>query len=298
MDYRTLELKVGLAVFIAVMIFSLGIFWLEGYKIGAKWYEIHAVFPMVGGVDRGDMVRVNGVERGEVRNVVLRRHDVLVTMRIEAQTKIPDDSRVVLQTLGIMGERAVTILIGRSSGYLAPGAVVEGVYDPGIPEALASFGSAMDDLRGLVVDLRGVAGAFGEGDRLRLALENLAAVSADLRLLVEETAPGMRGGMRSFHSSAARLDSLLARNEARIDTLLGRFDAAGEALPELVEGVTEVTRSLRSVSERLGTSDGTLGALLNDRELLERLESAIMGLDELVLDIKANPKKYLKVSIF
>ncbi len=114
MEYRSLELKVGFTVFIAILAFSVGMMWLEGFKLRGERFEIHAVFPMVGGVNAGDAVNVNGVERGEVTKVNLRDRDVIVTMAIDAESKLPEDSKVVLQTHGILGERIVTIIVGSS----------------------------------------------------------------------------------------------------------------------------------------------------------------------------------------
>lgn len=298
MENRTLELRVGFTVFIALLVFAVGLMWLEDFKLRGERYEIHAVFPMVGGIDAGDAVNVNGVERGEVSRVALRDRDVIVTMNINAGTKIPEDSKVVLQTLGIMGERIVTIIVGNSDVILGPGAVINGVYDPGISEALASMGKVMEDLRGLMKDIQAIANALGEGDELRRTIGNLAEASEELRTLLEETSPGMREGARAFSASTQRFDSLIARNESNVDTLLAGLRATGERLPALVESVEEVTDALARISARLEADDNTMGGLLSDRELLDRLESAITNLDGLVTDIKANPKKYLKVEIF
>ncbi|MDD3642259.1 MAG: MlaD family protein [Candidatus Krumholzibacteria bacterium] len=298
MEYKALELKVGFTVFVGVVVFAVGMMWLEDFKLRGERYEIHAVFPMVGGIDAGDAVNVNGVERGEVAGVVLRERDVIVTMKIDAGTKIPEDSKVVLQTLGIMGERIVTIIVGGSEVILEPGAIINGVYDPGISEALASMGKVMEDLRGLMNDIQAIARALGEGDELRRTIGNLADASEELRALLEETSPQMRAGARSFGNSALRLDSLLARNESGVDTMLAGLASAGERLPALVERIEEVTAALGRISARLESGDNTMGALLSDRELLDRLESAITSLDGLVTDIRENPKKYLKVEIF
>ena len=154
MEYKALELKVGFTVFIAILVFSTGMMWLEGFKLRGERYEVHAVFPMVGGVRSGDAVNVNGVEKGEVTGVNLRELDVIVTMAIGIETKIPEDSKVVLQTQGIMGERIVTIIVGRSEVIMEPGSIIEGVYDPGVSEALASMGQVMEDLHWLAADIR------------------------------------------------------------------------------------------------------------------------------------------------
>lgn len=298
MEYKTLEIRVGFTIFIAVLVFTVGLMWFEGFKVGRKTYEIQAVFPMVGGIDRGDAVDVNGVEKGEVREVALRERDAIITMSLETSVVIPADSKIFLQTRGIMGERAVSIVLGSSGERLAEGAVMQGIYDPGISEALAAVGTATENLQRLVNEVERLGGILTEGKRLATILDNLAALSGRLREGLDESLSSINEGMNAFGSSAARVDSTLARNSARIDSILARLDSASGELPELLAGISEVTRSLGGIARRLETDDNTLGALVQDRELLDKLEKAITGLDELVADIKKNPKKYLKVEIF
>jgi len=90
-SYRALEIKVGFTVFIAGVILIIGLMWFQGFKISRDYYELHAVFPQVGGIDPGDEVNVNGVERGSVKSVSLRESDVLVTMEIDSDTRIASD---------------------------------------------------------------------------------------------------------------------------------------------------------------------------------------------------------------
>ncbi len=298
MEYKTLEIRVGFTIFIAVLVFTVGLMWFEGFKVGRKTYEIQAVFPMVGGIDRGDAVDVNGVEKGEVREVALRERDAIITMSLETSVVIPADSKIFLQTRGIMGERAVSIVLGSSGERLAEGAVMQGIYDPGISEALAAVGTATENLQRLVDEVERLGGILTDGERLATIIDNLAVVSGRLREGLDENLSSINRGMNAFGNSAARVDSTLARNSAKIDSILARLDSASGELPELLAGISEVTRSLGEIARRLETDDNTLGALVQDRELLDKLEKAITGLDELVADIKMNPKKYLKVEIF
>ena len=48
----------------------------------------------------------------------------------------------------------------------------------------------------------------------------------------------------------------------------------------------------------LQSEEGTMGALMQNRELLDKLERTITNLDELVTDMKANPGRYLKIEVF
>jgi phospholipid/cholesterol/gamma-HCH transport system substrate-binding protein len=297
MEYRSLELKVGFTVFIAILAFSVGMMWLEGFKLRGERYEVHAVFPMVGGVSTGDAVNVNGVERGEVTRVSLRERDVIVSMSIDIETRIPEDSKVVLQTQGIMGDRIVTIIVGRSEVIMEPGSMIEGVYDPGISEALSSMGKVMEDLHWLTADIREIAEVL-RGEEIAKTLKNLAEASEQITIMIQELSPDLKIGAAALSSSARRADSMMVRNEAKFDSIVVNLDMAARKMPALAESLGELSAALGDVTDRLGSTDNTMGTLLNDKELILKLEAAITGLDELVTDIKANPKKYLKVEVF
>lgn len=298
MEYKSLEIRVGLTVFIASLILVIGLMWFQGFKVGHGNYQIHALFPVVGGISPGDKVNLNGVEMGSVKRVQLRDRDVLLTMDISRKARIPEDSRIVLQTVGIMGERIITVLLGTSERFLEPGATMQGVYEPGITEALAFLGGIMDDLTKLTKDMQIITGTLTQGDKFKGIIDNLAEISNRLRTLIDRDAPGFEAGVQSFRRSAETVDKLLERNTGNIDTLMTSFAAASRDFPELVRRMRAVTDTLAEITNSLQKNDNTLGALMSDRALMDKLEKAVKDLDDLVTDVKANPKKYLKVEIF
>lgn len=298
MQYKPLELRVGFTVFIATLVLIIGLMWFQGFKISRETYELHAIFPMALGATPGDKVYLNGVEMGKVKRVTLRERDVLVTIEISAKAKVPDDSRIVLQTIGIMGERIVTIMLGGSPRFLEPGSIMQGIYDPGIAEALAALGNIMGELTQLTKDMQKIATTLTQGDKLKRTVENLAKVTEQLGGILERGAPDIEGGIHSLRRSAERVDGLLARNETNLDTILSTYAAVGRDLPALVKRAASLADTLAAITGRLKRGDSTLGALVNDRTLIDRLEKTVKSLDELIADVRANPKKYLKVSIF
>ncbi len=297
-DEKKLELRVGLTIFIAAVVLSVGLLWFQGFEIGKRSYELNAVFPMVGGIDPGDEVNVNGVEKGEVKQVTLVGTDVHIRMAIYVEVKIPDDSQIILQTIGIMGERVVTIVLGSSGRYLEPGATLQGKYDPGMSEVLASFGNIMGDLSELSKDISAIAETLTEGDDLRKAVGNLAEITENLKEVLSRSAPRFEEGVDSFNKSAKRIDGLLVRNEEKIDSVLTTMERTSKGLPGLVDNIGAVTQSLSEILALLESDESTMGALMRDRQLLDRLERTSESLDELVTDMKANPHRYLKIEVF
>lgn len=298
MEYKSLEIRVGLAIFAAAVALTLGLMWFQGFRVARSEYEIYATFPMVGGVSPGDKVNVNGVERGEVKRVELREKDVLVTMRIHTGTKIPEDSRIVLQTVGIMGDREVTIVLGSSEVNLEPGAVMSGVYDPGISEALAFLGNIMDELTVLTRDMQSLSAALTREGKLARSVENLSAITEELRSILQSDRNEFSAGLRSFRRSAETMDRLLSMNENSLDTIIASLGETSKEMPGLVRRIGILTDSLSAIASKIHGGEGTLGALVNDRTLMDRLERTVQELSELVADVRANPKKYLKVEIF
>jgi phospholipid/cholesterol/gamma-HCH transport system substrate-binding protein len=181
---------------------------------------------------------------------------------------------------------------------IAPGAIMQGEYEPGITEALAFLGGIMDELTQLTKDMQRIAGTLTQGNKLKAIVENLTEVSGRLRTLIERDAPGLEAGVRSFRRSAETMDKLLARNSGNIDTVMTSFAEASKDFPELVRRMRAITDTLAGITNGMQKNDNTLGALMSDRALMDKLEKTVKDLDELVADVKANPKKYLKIEIF
>ena len=51
-------------------------------------------------------------------------------------------------------------------------------------------------------------------------------------------------------------------------------------------------------TQKLNNRNSSLGLLLNDRTTYDKLNSTIQSADNLLIDIKENPKRYINVSVF
>ena len=75
--------------------------------------------------------------------------------------------------------------------------------------------------------------------------------------------------------------------------------------PEVYDkGVSLLTRAdnsvkaIEEISARVNRGEGTLGKTVNDKELYERMNRMVDSVDQLVSDIKKNPGRYVKFSLF
>lgn len=113
-----LELKVGIFVFVGLIILAIFILSIGGFKTWSSGYCISVNFTFVNGVKVGAPVRFSGVDVGEVKRVELsfipreNRSNVSLQIWLRNNIKIPVDSSVWVNTLGLLGEKYVEIMPG------------------------------------------------------------------------------------------------------------------------------------------------------------------------------------------
>jgi len=75
-------------------------------------------------------------------------------------------------------------------------------------------------------------------------------------------------------------------------------DVATSNIKQTLENANKAVTDLQNIVAKINTSNGTLGALLNDRKVYDNLKNATNHLDSLLIDIKAHPKRYVSISVF
>ncbi len=114
-----LELKVGIFVFIGLIILVVFLLSIGGFKTWSSGYKINIDFGFVNGVKIGAPVRFAGVDVGEVKKINLEfvpqenRSNVHLMVWIKDIIKIPSDSSVWVNTLGLLGEKYIEIIPGQ-----------------------------------------------------------------------------------------------------------------------------------------------------------------------------------------
>jgi phospholipid/cholesterol/gamma-HCH transport system substrate-binding protein len=298
MTRRGLEIRVGIVVVLASVILVVGIMWFQKFKLVEKRYHFFVRFAEVGGLQSNDPIYVNGVERGRVGSVDLHANDVIVEMGIREGVDVPTDSRVRLKSIGIMGERFVAINKGFSQRSVAPGDTIDGEFLMGLSEVMGAAGAILDELAETSRNLRDILETFTSEGKLQSSVDNLSAATENLRTITDENQPRLAKAIRGIERVSSRLDSLTMRHYAALDSSMAGFGRAGQNVESAVENLSRSSEDLKEITHRLREGEGTLGKLLSDDELIERLNSTLSKLDSLITDIKLHPGRYVTLELF
>ncbi|MFA5095737.1 MAG: MlaD family protein [Candidatus Omnitrophota bacterium] len=128
-----LEMKVGIFVFVGLIILVIFVLSIGGVKTWTSGYKVNFIFNFVNGVKHGAPVRFAGVDSGVVRNIVFFRegdglkNKVRVTCWLRRQVNVPIDSTIWVNTLGLLGEKYIEIMPGENyNEILRPGQEING----------------------------------------------------------------------------------------------------------------------------------------------------------------------------
>jgi len=119
-----LELKVGIFVFIGLVILLIFVLLIGDFKNVISTYRINFIFNFINGVRIGAPVRFAGVDVGEVKEIKFiyspedGKEKVCVVGRVRNGIKIPVDSSIWVNTLGLLGEKYIDVMPGKDYGNL------------------------------------------------------------------------------------------------------------------------------------------------------------------------------------
>ena len=114
-----LELKVGIFVFIGLIILVVFVLLIGNFQTWTSGYHLNFIFNFVNGVKLGAPVRFAGVDVGEVQQIRFiltppdRKPKVQILCWLNNDVKVPVDSTIWVNTLGLLGEKYIEIMPGQ-----------------------------------------------------------------------------------------------------------------------------------------------------------------------------------------
>lgn len=289
------ELQVGVIFVITLALLLVGVLWAKKYHPTPPAMTLSVRFPSVGGLIVGDDVYVNGVRFGRVSSIELRPHDAVANIQLDRQIQLYEGYSIHVTVRDITGGMGVNISPGSGNPLAEPYGVLDGnTFD--IARLIEPAVGAMSTIAALTDTLIAVLPPITKRIEHSLSTLDMVLASAGsdvsaVRKSLDETLTEMRGSVASAREILGAVQS--------------RFDTTAVHTSHMLTSITATSDSLRKVIAMVDTSSGTFHMLMSDSTLYERIaaavtsiDSAAANLDSLTSDVKRNPRRYLKFSLF
>ncbi|HLP41746.1 MAG TPA: MlaD family protein [Fibrobacteria bacterium] len=298
MTNRKNNTVVGLFVLFSIAILLFGVYFLKDATPGQKTDIYEVLFDQVSTLQGGDPVKVNGVNAGKVEAIALEGTRVKVTMKLNRGIALPKDSDVRIQNIGLMGERQIGILLGRSAETVPPGGVLEGSLDAGIAEAMGIAGEVFVEAETLVKSLRAVMDSTVGKPEFVSTFNSLVRqtedVSGRLSVFLDEIDPKVKTSLANLEQASSQVRIILKDQEAPVKDIIRNGHEVSSRLKDVVEKADKVADEMNRLLARANSDNSTLGAMLGDSTFYVELRSTLTSADSLFRQIE---KKGLDVNL-
>jgi phospholipid/cholesterol/gamma-HCH transport system substrate-binding protein len=296
---REREVMVGLFVLVAIAIGLTLLFTMTDAAMFRGRYIITTEVPDAGGIRRGDPVQMRGVNIGRILRFRIQKDSVTIELEIEGEYPIPSDSKVALKSAGMLGGMVADVVPGSSSTRLRGGDRIQGSTEV----ALMNTAKAVaDDAQTVLKRMQNtlneetVAGIQRTVGNMQKGTSEVDALAKDLRTIAAEQRGELKTLTASLRSAAQGVEKATTRPE--LERSIARLDAISAEMEKATGSFTRASTSLENVMARMDRGEGTLGKLSKDGELYSNLNQASKNLADLLADLKKNPKRYVKLSLF
>jgi len=308
------ETKIGVMTVVGISLLVFGFNFLKGKSLFKKERHIYAVYQDVQLLTKSNPVFINGLQVGNINNLDggkdMKR--IVVTINITKDINIPDNSLGVINP-PLLGSPSLEIQLGSSSTFLKNGDTLLTTLSGGaFDEALKIINPVLYEVRNSVKSLDSVlhivTGVFDPSTKnnikgiitnLNNTTASFALSAASLQQLLNTQNGALASSLNNVNSFTANLNS----NNEKLNTILDNAQKATAKFADIdlkktLDTLSVAVENFKEGSEKINNKNGSLGLLLNDKQLYNNLQATANKLNTLLDDIRVHPKRYVNISVF
>jgi phospholipid/cholesterol/gamma-HCH transport system substrate-binding protein len=315
------KLKVGVVITLALITLFFTVFFAGGIEeLFSPKAQLKAKINDVKGLRKGAPVWLSGIEVGSVKEIHLDPdYGAVITLSIRKNDLqyIRKDSRASVLTMGLLGDKYVELSAGtQESGPVARGDMIKGAAQLGMKDVMEIGTVSIQKMSDFINKLDHLVTQIekGEGTISRLLsdpslYDNLRDSTKTLSLTLKDIKEA-RGSIKLLMEDPTLYNNLLAASSS-IEGLSRKMNESSGTLKKMVEdpalydklltataSVEEFSGKLNAILDKIDKGEGVAGTLVQDKELAKELKETVAEVRDLLKDIKGDPKKYFKFSIF
>jgi phospholipid/cholesterol/gamma-HCH transport system substrate-binding protein len=287
------EAVVGVMIVVAAAVFFYMMLWLRGKSLRGGEI-VRAAFADVAGLKEGDPVRTSGVKVGQVQHVELTAQGlVTVTFDVRLGPAPRRDAAAAIKSLDFFGARYLEYQPGHAAEPLGADSAIHGSRAADFSEMAEGLSGQGREFLGNATELISPSTA-GE---LRAVLVQARRTLEQLGNLGNAPSAQLTSTLGDLRRVSQRLDLLLANNTAPATATMQNMQQLTANAAQITQTLTRTTATLDSLMTKLNGGRGVAGALVSDTTLLAELRRTNSALADLLIDLKANPGRYIRLRL-
>jgi len=301
----TRELKTGIVAVSVIALFVWGFNFMKGLNLFDGPSTTYLTeYDNVQGLSTTSVVTINGVEVGKVIDIKFnkeleKRGHLIVEFSVETDFEFSKKSIAKIYSASLMGGKSLAIVPSYEGDIAKPGDVLQGEIESDI------FSSVTEKLNPLQAKVENV---IASADSLMTGLTDV--LDTNSRKNLKQSIARLNNTIANFENISKSVDKLIIENEKKLGNTLANAEVMTRNLGKLsdtlvnanlgvtVQNLETTIKNLNKILVNVEAGNGTLGKLLNDEAMYNNLTNSSKELEELLREMKLNPKRFVHFSLF
>lgn len=303
------EIKVGIVALLTILVFI----WLYNFLKGKDYFKstafYYSIYEQIGGLAESSPVEINGYKVGVVQSIDFidaTSGKLLVVFSVSKDFKLPTNTIAEIVPVSLLGGMKVHFVYGDGPGLYKEGDTIPGQLAESLLDKMeAEFMPVKDKITNLIEVLDSVVRSVNElmnGDfsnNVNGTLANLNSTTGSLDRIIVSKEMDLKSTIENLN----KFSQMLSDNSGKMSSTFRNLEAITDTLAaaDIYSSVSNLKATLEKAAatmENINNGKGSAGQFLTNDSLYFYLSSSLESLNELLLDMKANPKRYVHFSIF
>ncbi|MGF1925540.1 MAG: MlaD family protein [Bacteroidia bacterium] len=304
------ETKVGVLAAFAIALLIIGYNFLKGNSIFSSETVLYARYSRVDGLGVSKPVLINGFQIGRVDQLTLQPNGTIVaTLKIKGKYDIPKNTIARLESTDLLGGKAIVMDLGNDRNYAVDGDTLNANVEKGLMETVQPVQKKAEQIIAKMDSILTSVNSILNPNFQKNVDKSFTSIASTLGALeatskkVDALVGSESSKLSSILSNVEAITVNFKNNGAKIDGILNNLNSVTDKMAALnfkqtIDNANKAVADLQVMVSDMKAGKGSLGKLLNDEEMYKNLTSASKNLDNLMIDLKANPKRYVHFSVF
>lgn len=310
------EIKAGAITVLAITAFVWGFNFLKGTNVLSANYELFAEYSHIEGLVKSNPVMIHGMKVGLVEQISFKSDgsgDILIKMLITNTFPIPNNTIAKIYSTDIMGAKGIDLILGDGTALVKSGDTLPSDIEASLKDAvnaqvaplkrkaegmLSSIDSALVQFRAVFNQETG-RDLQASLKNMSITMKSLSSVSRNADTLLDS----QRETLANILKNSEAITKNFSNNNKVITHILNNVSTVSDSLAKLdlpmtMKRMDSTLLSLNTILQQVEAGRGSVGQLLYNDSLYIELEKSSREMNLLLEDIRKNPKRYVKFSLF
>ncbi len=289
------EIKIALVAVVGILVMYFGINFLKGVSLLVSDSYYYITFKDIQGLGASSPIYADGYKVGTVDAIEFdygQTEPIKVKANIDKQLRIPAGSKAEIEK-DLMGNLKVHLLLANNPRErIEPGGTIPGIVEDGVMNKVADMVPVIEQMVPKLDSILNSLNTLLADPALASSLHNIQTITGNLTVSTRELNTLMVGLNKQVPGMINRANGVLD-NTGKFTSNLAALDVQGT-----LDRVNRTLANAEEFTRKLNSDKGTLGLLLNDKQLYTNLNATMRDADSLVVDLKQHPKRYVHFSLF